>query len=133
MIPILAILCSMLTTQEINAINQRCYDSQADYWLHFPFEDFLPTWIQKYHNPKLGMRVLDIGSGNGVLAQWLKDNHFDVLCIDPSSEMIRRCKKRGLKTIQTTIQDFESKDTYSSIFAILSLGIGNPMALLEKL
>lgn len=124
MIPILtsAMLCSMnFSTQEINALNQRCYDEQADRWLRFPLGDLLPIWIQQYHNPNLGMRALDIGAGNGILAQWLKENQFDVTCIDPSPEMVRRCREKGLKAVQSTIQDFDEKEAYSSVFAILSL------------
>lgn len=112
---------SALTTPQIDAINKQCYDHQADQWLRFPFEDLLPSWIDQYHPAHLGMNVLDIGSGNGVLAAWLKEKGFQVLCLDPSDEMVLRSRSKGLKTLQTTLQNFQTDQSFASIFAILSL------------
>ena len=77
--------------------------------------------IHDSYDEKLGNRVLDIGSGTGILAKWMKDQGFDVLCIDPSLEMVKRCRKKGLNTLQQRIQDFESEDQFAMVFAILSL------------
>jgi len=119
---LLSLLFSMkLTTPEINAINKHCYDHKADRWLRSPFENILPDWVDQYHPSHLGMDVLDIGSGNGVIAAWLKEKGLKVLCLDPSDEMVRRCRAKGLKTLQTTIQEFKTDQTFASIFAILSL------------
>lgn len=107
-----------LSTAEINALNQTCYNAQADRWLRFPLESILPGWVKKYAS--LG-KALDIGSGNGVFASWLKENGFDVLCLDPSEVMAQRCREKGLETLQTTIQEFKSEEHFSSVFAILSL------------
>src|SRR5262249_15063257 len=46
---------------------------------------------------------------------------FDVLCLDPSSEMVRRCRKKGLKILQTTFQEYSSQQQYAMVVAILSL------------
>lgn len=113
------IAASMLfSTPEINELNQKCYDAQADRWLRFPFQSVLPGWVKAYAVPG---RALDIGSGNGVFAAWLKENGFAVLCLDPSSEMTKRCRAKGLEALQTTIQEFDAKESFSSVFAILSL------------
>lgn len=113
------IAASMLfSTPEINELNQKCYDAQADRWLRFPFQSVLPGWVKAYAVPG---RALDIGSGNGILAGWLKENGFDVLCLDPSLEMVSRCRAKGLETVEGTIQEFEAQKTFSSVFAILSL------------
>lgn len=106
---------------EINAINRRCYDAKADYWDRLPFPDFLPSWIQNYHDPVSGWQALDIGSGTGRLALWLRDRGFHVICLDPSPEMVRRTKALGLETIQTTIQDYSTNAKFGLITAILSL------------
>ena len=108
-------------SEKWNQVNQRCYDLQADNWDRFPFADFLPLFIQHYHDPRLGNTVLDIGSGTGVLAKWLQDQGFEPFCIDPSDEMVRRCRKKGLTVQQTTIQDFHSNETFGMVMAILSL------------
>lgn len=79
-----------LSTQAINALNQRCYDARADYWDRFPFADFLPPAIQRTFPSPKGKKALDIGSGTGKLALWLKNQGFDVICLDPSNEMVKR-------------------------------------------
>lgn len=105
----------------IDKVNQACYDNRAYIWDRFPFPDYLPGLVKKYHNPKLGMRVLDVGSGTGVLAKWLSDQGFDVNCIDPSPEMVRRCQEKGLKTLQSTMQNYRPDGQFAMVFAILSL------------
>lgn len=110
-----------LTTEEIDAINKRCYDINADYWHRLPFADFLPQWIIEFHNPAAGYQALDIGSGTGLLAGWLKKSGFDVLCIDPSDEMVRRSRELGLETIQSTLQQFSTERKFGLIIAVLSL------------
>lgn len=104
---------------EINAVNKDCYDHQADRWLRFPFKEILPKWV-KHYQPQ-GAKALDIGSGNGHFAKWLQENGFEVLCLDPSTEMAQRCRAKGLKTIETTLQDYREKETFDAIFAICSL------------
>ncbi len=104
----------------IDAINRRCYDHKAEYWNRFPFPDVLPDMVRQFQGEK-GQRVIDIGSGTGVLAKWLVDRGFDVLCLDPSSEMVRRTKKKDLKTLKLRLQDFETEEKFDMAFAILSL------------
>jgi 2-polyprenyl-3-methyl-5-hydroxy-6-metoxy-1,4-benzoquinol methylase len=108
-------------TPELNRINQRCYDHRADYWDRFPFQDHLPGAVNKFYLSSLGNKVLDIGSGTGRLAKWLAENGFDVICLDPSAEMVDRCRKKGLNTLQTTIQEYQTHEKFSMVFAILSL------------
>lgn len=106
---------------KIDQINQECYDNRASLWDRFPFPDSLPQFVAKYHPEHLGKRVLDVGSGTGVLARWLQDSGYEVLCLDPSPEMVRRCKEKGLQVIQCGIQTFQSREQFAMIFAILSL------------
>lgn len=106
---------------DIDETNQVCYDHCATHWDRFPFPDSLPQFVERYSRPQLGNPVLDVGSGTGVLAQWLTKKGFKVLCIDPSSEMVRRTTAKGLETVQCTLQSFEGKGPYGMIFAILSL------------
>ncbi len=106
---------------EIDRVNKACYDNCADIWDRFPFPEAIPKFVQKYYTPNLGNNVLDVGSGTGILAKWLLDQGFNVLCLDPSSEMVRRCQEKGLRTQQGSLQDYRSKDQFGMIFAILSL------------
>lgn len=104
-----------------DAINNRCYDALADQWDRFPFKSDLPRMIKEGYHPALGNKVLDIGSGTGIFAAWLQESGFDVLCLDPSDEMVKRTRAKGLKTYQMRIQDFQSDEQFAAIFAILSL------------
>jgi 2-polyprenyl-3-methyl-5-hydroxy-6-metoxy-1,4-benzoquinol methylase len=110
-----------MPTQTINAINTRCYNVKADYWDRLPFADFLPAQIMLKHHPESGMKALDIGSGTGLLAEWLVKQGFAVQCLDPSDEMVRRCRSKKLNTLQTTIQKFSCHETFGLITAVLSL------------
>jgi 2-polyprenyl-3-methyl-5-hydroxy-6-metoxy-1,4-benzoquinol methylase len=103
-----------------DVLNEACYNNQASHWDRFPYPSSLPCFIEKY-DPKIGKKVLDIGSGVGVLAEYLQNKGFDVECIDPSIEMVRRTTTKGLKTTQARIQDFTTSSQYSMVFAILSL------------
>lgn len=106
---------------EYNKMNEDCYNTRASYWDRFPFPESLPLFVKKYYDPKLGPQVLDVGSGTGVLAKWLADQGFQVLCLDPSAEMVKRCREKGLKTLQTTLQNYKPDEKFGMIFAILSL------------
>jgi 2-polyprenyl-3-methyl-5-hydroxy-6-metoxy-1,4-benzoquinol methylase len=109
-----------LSTDSINALNVRCYDARADVWDRMPFADFLPKQILLKHHLQAGMNALDIGSGTGMLAEWLAKQGFAVQCIDPSDEMVRRCRAKGLNTFQTTLQNFHPKEKFGLITAVLS-------------
>lgn len=110
-----------IPTEKFDRLNQVCYDNRADYWDRFPFESLLPQMIWDNYDPKVGNRVLDIGSGTGVLAEWMQNRGFDVLCLDPSSEMVRRCHQKGLNTRQERIQDFQTDQQFAIVLAVLSL------------
>lgn len=116
----IATICQ--TSQEaIEKVNQACYDNCAYIWDRFPFPNVIPGFVQKHWDAKLGNRVLDVGSGTGILAKWLSDQGFDVFCIDPSPEMVKRCKEKGLNTLCSTVQNYNPDGQFSMIFAILSL------------
>jgi 2-polyprenyl-3-methyl-5-hydroxy-6-metoxy-1,4-benzoquinol methylase len=107
--------------ESINALNNSCYNARADYWDRMPFADFLPAEILRKHSHSVSMKALDIGSGTGMLAEWLVKQGFDVLCIDPSDEMVQRCRLKGLTTVQTTLQEFSCETKFGLITAVLSL------------
>lgn len=105
----------------IDKVNQACYDNRAYLWDRFPFPDSLPQFVTQYTPTQLGKRVLDVGSGTGILAKWLQGQGFDVLCLDPSPEMVQRCKEKGLQVIPGTFQNYRGEGKFAMIFAILSL------------
>lgn len=111
----------VMPTEKINSINTRCYNAKADNWDRLPFGNFLPEQILMTHQTSAGMDALDIGSGTGMLAEWLAKNEFSVTCLDPADEMVRRCREKGLTTEQTTVQEFSCDKKFGLITAILSL------------
>lgn len=110
-----------LPRERIDQINERCYNARADMWDRLPFADFLPEAILHYQSASSSKRALDIGSGTGMLPEWLQRHGFEMLCLDPSDEMVRRSRLRGLNTVQTTLQRFSTDDRYALITAVLSL------------
>jgi methionine biosynthesis protein MetW len=53
------------------------------------------SWIKR------GSKVLDIGGGDGVFGEFLRDElDCDVVCLDISNNALQMAKERGLKTVQ---------------------------------
>lgn len=115
-------LCSLFLTMTPNdSLNINCYNALSDRWDRMPFKEFLPQKILELHDPKSGMKALEIGSGTGQFASWLQVQGFEVQCIDPSEKMVKRCINKGLSTFQVRLQDFSPKETFGLVSAILSL------------
>jgi len=74
------------------------YYSQLEkdsFW--FKFRNRFIVEMIKNHSPK--GTVVEIGSGNGYVAQAISKNNFDILLIEPNPKGVLRSKKRGLKKI----------------------------------
>jgi len=99
-------------------LNERCYNAAADRWNRFPFPEHLCKWVETHLG---GSKVLEIGPGNGLLAEWLETRGCRVECVEPSEEMARRCRARGLKVFQSTLQNYTPQETFDAVFAICSL------------
>jgi len=69
-----------------------------------------------------GGKILDIGSGSGDHALFLKNKGFDVFCIDISPEMIELCKEKGLKAKVMDLEklQFQPK-SFDAVWAYTSL------------
>ncbi len=104
-----------------DAINIACYEQYAEFWNRFPFKEELPQWVYENRPSSQHPKALDIGSGTGVLAKWLVKQGYQVTCFDPTAEMVRRCREKKLDCQQTTLQEFQTDQTFDAIFAILSL------------
>ena len=63
--------------------------------------------------------VLELGSGAGLDAKFLQDKGFDVLATDLSPEMVKMCKKRGLKAEVVDLYNLSSLNTkFDGIFSM---------------
>lgn len=112
---------SPVSENEILEINNAFYDAFADQFEKIPFEDLITAYFSKYAPQRKGKRVLDIGSGPGVFAAWMQNKGFEVLCVEPSAEMYRRCKLKGLRAIHAPIEKIALKEKFDHIFALSSL------------
>lgn len=104
--------------EDIDKINSDFYNQSGTSFNAIPFDPVLPQLLQKYN---LGHQVLEIGSGPGALAVWLKEMGCQVTCLEPAKKLAEMAIKKGLEVHELTVQKFESKLQYDSILAISSL------------
>ncbi len=63
-----------------------------------------------------------MGSGPGNHAVVLQKNGFEVLCLDNSSEMLKKCKEKGLVTIHSDLENLNLPEkSFDAIWAYTSL------------
>lgn len=106
------------TTQDIDVINRDFYDSSGNFFNAIPFAPILPELLLKYGT---GYKILEIGSGPGGLAVWLKDKGYEVTCLEPAKKLAEIAAKKGLAVYPLTIQEFTADLQYDCIVAISSL------------
>ena len=80
--------------------------------IYEPDED---SYLLKKQVRKLAKgKVLDMGTGSGILALAAKENSKDVTAVDINKEAVELAKKNGLKTIQSDLFD-KVKDKFDTI------------------
>ncbi|MEX0920724.1 MAG: class I SAM-dependent methyltransferase [Candidatus Pacearchaeota archaeon] len=102
------------------------YDKFPEYF-DKKFREYILKFIKKELDriskkfPK-GAKILDLGSGPGNHALFLKNKGFDVLCLDISESMLQKCKEKGLNTIKSDIENLNFKEgDFDVIWAYTSL------------
>ncbi|MDP1608464.1 MAG: class I SAM-dependent methyltransferase [Chlamydiales bacterium] len=104
--------------EDVDKINSDFYNHSGDSFNSIPFETVLPELFLKYG---VGGQLLEIGSGPGALAVWLRDLQYQVTCLEPAKKSAERAIKQGLDVHTLTIQQFETDLQYDCIVAISSL------------
>ena len=105
-------------TQNIDDINRDFYDNSGNLFNPVPFEPVLPELLLKYGR---GHEILEIGSGPGALAVWLRNKGYEVTCIEPAKKLAERAAEKGLNVFLLTVQEFKTEQKYDCIVAISSL------------
>lgn len=105
-------------TEDIDKANSDFYNQSGNSFNTIPFEPVLPELLLKY---SIGHQLLEIGSGPGALAVWLKDLGYQVTCLEPAKKLAEMAVKKGLDVHPLTIQEFETDLQYDCIVAISSL------------
>lgn len=112
------VFMGVVMAKDINKINSDFYNQSSTSFNAIPFHSILPQLLQKYN---LGDQILEIGSGPGALAVWLKDIGYQLTCLEPAEKLADMAIEKGLKVHKLTIQEFESELQYNTIIAISSL------------
>jgi 2-polyprenyl-3-methyl-5-hydroxy-6-metoxy-1,4-benzoquinol methylase len=116
--PLIFAFIGGVMAEDIDKVNSDFYNQSGNSFNAIPFEPVLPQLLQKYH---IGHQLLEIGSGPGALAVWLKDLGCQVTCLEPAQKLAEMAVKKGLDVHQLTIQEFETDLQYDCIIAISSL------------
>lgn len=67
-------------------------------------------------------RVLEIGSFVGGFLEEAREAGWDAIGLDPGRQMVRECRRRGLRVIEGTFEDLAARD---ELFAVDCLAIWN--------
>lgn len=97
---------------KVRAIIKESYDNS----IKFRDKSEIVDWKIKEMNKVLnaindrGLKVLDLGAGSGIYANYFKNHGLDVTCIDLSESMVNLCKEKRLKAFQMDFYDLEFDD-----------------------
>ena len=105
--------------------NCRAYDEFADAW-EKKFRDHFDRNVcpraERFAECVKGGRVLDLGSGPGDHALFFKERGLDVLCVDLSEEMVKRCVSKGLEARKMDIEALDLPPrSFDAIWAYASI------------
>ncbi|WP_038033803.1 class I SAM-dependent methyltransferase [Thermopetrobacter sp. TC1] len=75
------------------------------------------NWLQ----PKPGERILDLGCGDGVIAERLMREGCKVVGVDISAEMLKAARARGVQVIQASGEDLPFENEFDAVFSNAAL------------
>lgn len=105
-------------TRDIDEINRDFYDGSGNFFSAIPFDPILPELLLKYGK---GHTILEIGSGPGGLAVFLRDRGYELTCLEPAKKLAKVAAEKGLNVYPLTIQEFQTDLQYDCLVAISSL------------
>ncbi len=77
--------------------------------------------ILKWLQPKPGERILDLGCGDGVIAERLMRQGCKVLGVDISAEMLKAARTRGVQVIQASGENLPFENEFDAVFSNAAL------------
>lgn len=127
----------MRTTQDIIELDKFVHQNLAsqtwpksinsrDYFNSKPqgrrFDDEIYHRLVKFVLPEV-KTILDIGAGEGKLAQELSKNGCFVTCIEPSVLRFETLKKQGFSSFNYNFENFNSSNSYDCCISLRSIGV----------
>jgi len=112
-----------MTKADLDTVNNEFYNAYSEHFDKIPFEDVLIPILIKYLPSKVTSQqnVLEIGSGAGLLALWIKNLGFHVLCVEPAEKAAEQARQKGLDVSVCRFQDCHFDQKFHVILAISSL------------
>jgi SAM-dependent methyltransferase len=99
------------------AYDQRVEERDSKEVLNWKVEEreaFLKLLLQENKT-----RLLEIGTGPGVHAKYFQERGLEVVCIDLSPEMVKRCNEKGLKAYEMDFQHLAFPESeFEAIYAM---------------
>jgi len=109
-----------MNAQNDNATTLQSYQNKTHEYIERtpPVDDALKEWIDGCLNliPKDG-RILEIGSGFGRDAEYIKQRGFDIECSDAVPNFVETLKGKGLKVRTLNVLTDPISGTYDMVFA----------------
>jgi SAM-dependent methyltransferase len=87
------------------------------------FQLYVRPEAERFIHALQGNGVLDLGSGPGNHAAYFQQQGLDVLCVDLSDEMLKKCREKKLKAIKADIEDLAlfPTNSYNGIWSYASV------------
>ena len=93
----------------------------ADYAKHTPFVSQYGEDVLTLLDPQPSERILDLGCGNGELAEKIALKGCEVIGIDSSKEMIAAARKRNIKVFVMSGTEMSYKNEFDAVFSNAAL------------
>lgn len=80
-------------------------------------------------------KLLDVGCGNGDLMLWYQNRGWETIGIEPSLKAVQIARSRGLKVIESSIEDANLPDNYFDAITLVQVleHLEDPRGVLNKL
>ena len=72
-------------------------------------------------HPRSGERILDLGCGDGVLTERIRDFGAEIIGIDTSANMVKAAKERGLDARVGSGEDIDFENEFDAVFSNAAL------------
>ncbi len=91
------------------------------YKRHAPFVPQLGQRVLDLLNPQPGERVLDVGCGDGVLSERIRQTGAMVVGVDGSADMVRAAKQHGIDARLVDARDLDFEAEFDAAFSNAAL------------